>query len=184
MADTNEQPKHQRLAEFMHDEYNRLSTICKWDVNPRCIVPFDELPAENMRVMLGVASNILLWMADRQTSNLYELRCGFIYTTDEGKWMEKSVNVITKCKSDDDAKLAGLLWIADRVNSLKDVYDNARIGYVKVCTFEPAVFFNGSFNKLAIGGWPFYEWKCDWYPYEKEVEHIKELIAKAKIPNP
>ena len=123
-------------------------------------------------------------MASHETSNLYELRCGFIYTTDEGKWMEKSVNVITKCKSDDDAKLAGLLWIADRVNSLKDVYDNASIGYVKVCTFEPAVFFNGSFNKLAIGGWPFYEWKCDWYPYEKEVEHIKELIAKAKIPNP
>lgn len=110
---------------------------------------------------------------------LYELRCGLIYTNDEGKWRETSFTMITKCKSDDDAKLAGLLWIASKVESLKELYKNARIGYVKVCTFEPSVFINGSFTKLAYAS-QFYEWKCDWYPYEKEVEHIKGLIHEAK----
>jgi len=111
---------------------------------------------------------------------LYELRASVIFKTTAG-WREQSSVSVVDCLSDDEAKLAGLLFVADYAARMKENYnDTTEIGCVKVYGFYPTKFRNGNFvsGSSSYAAGEVYEWKCDWYPYEKELEHIKETIAE------
>ena len=54
------------LAEFMHDKYLELSIEAGWDVQEGTDVLFEDLPRENMKVMLDLASKVVGYFADRE----------------------------------------------------------------------------------------------------------------------
>jgi hypothetical protein len=47
------------LAIELHNEYERLAKIYRWQTQPRCKVEFDDLPKRNKAVMLGIADFII-----------------------------------------------------------------------------------------------------------------------------
>lgn len=46
------------LAEWLHDNYERISKLQKWNTQKKCQTKFNELPEENKRVMLSMARKI------------------------------------------------------------------------------------------------------------------------------
>jgi len=56
------------LARFMHEKYEQYAFIFGWDTQEKTKVEFDNLPEENKKTMLGVASEILL-LLDKEINN-------------------------------------------------------------------------------------------------------------------
>ena len=46
------------LAEWLHDNYERISQEVNWDTQKKCQVKFKDLPKENQSVMLRIAQLI------------------------------------------------------------------------------------------------------------------------------
>jgi len=47
------------LAEYLHDEYERISRRVGWETQDGTSVPFEDLPDENKEVMIRLASALL-----------------------------------------------------------------------------------------------------------------------------
>lgn len=50
----------EELAKFMHEAYEQRSKDFNWTTQESCKVEFESLPIENKRVMLTVASDIII----------------------------------------------------------------------------------------------------------------------------
>ena len=50
--------KTAELAKWLHDNYERISKIHKWDTQNKCKVEFEDLPDSNRKVMLSMARKI------------------------------------------------------------------------------------------------------------------------------
>ena len=48
-----------RLAKFMHEEYENMARLQGWETQEKCRVSFEALPEKNIKIMLGVAQQIL-----------------------------------------------------------------------------------------------------------------------------
>jgi hypothetical protein len=105
--------------------------------------------------------------------DLYEIKTAVTYRTDEGL-REQSTRTVIYCQSDADAKLAGLLYVARQAEYSKGFLDDPQIGSVKVYQFRPARFENGKFASDFSTSSEIFEWKCDWYPYDLELEFIRK----------
>jgi len=53
----NEQAK--KLAEWMHIQYEEISSELNWKTQKKCQVKFKDLPEENKRVMIALAKRLL-----------------------------------------------------------------------------------------------------------------------------
>lgn len=47
------------LAEWMHDQYEEIAKEMGWKTKEECRVKFEDLPKENMKVMLELAKRII-----------------------------------------------------------------------------------------------------------------------------
>ena len=47
------------LAEWMHQEYEKIAKEKGWETQDKCSVPFEDLPEKNQRDMLELAKRII-----------------------------------------------------------------------------------------------------------------------------
>lgn len=59
--------KIHKLAEFMHDEYEKAARMLGWKTQESCHVKFDDLPETNKQTMLYVAQQIYYEYINQQT---------------------------------------------------------------------------------------------------------------------
>ncbi|HEA46468.1 MAG TPA: hypothetical protein ENH99_01675 [Candidatus Pacearchaeota archaeon] len=52
--------KPEKLAKWMHDEYEKISKKEKWNTQKNCKVEFEDLPEENKAVMIELAKRIII----------------------------------------------------------------------------------------------------------------------------
>ena len=59
--------KPEKLAEWMHEEYEEIAKEKNWKTQKRTRVQFNDLPSENKEVMLELAKRIIIkFMNDRK----------------------------------------------------------------------------------------------------------------------
>lgn len=54
------------LAKFMHETYEDKARLYEWVTQEKTRVPFEDLPAENAKTMLAVASEVIDWFRERE----------------------------------------------------------------------------------------------------------------------
>ena len=50
--------KTAELAEWLHDNYERIAKMHNWNTQDRCKTKFEDLPEENKKTMLSMARKI------------------------------------------------------------------------------------------------------------------------------
>lgn len=56
------------LAKFMHETYEDKARLYSWVTQEKTRVPFEELPEENAKTMLAVATAVIEWFTEREMS--------------------------------------------------------------------------------------------------------------------
>lgn len=54
--------KVRKLAVFMHNEYEKISKEENWNTQKNCQGSFNDLPAENKRVMLKLSESVIAYL--------------------------------------------------------------------------------------------------------------------------
>ncbi len=54
-----EEKQAEKLAEWMHDQYEEISKQQRWETQKKCQVKFSDLPKENQEVMIALAKRLL-----------------------------------------------------------------------------------------------------------------------------
>ena len=49
----------EKLAIWMHEQYEEISKQVKWETQKKCRVEFKDLPEENRKVMIALAKRLL-----------------------------------------------------------------------------------------------------------------------------
>lgn len=55
--------KPEKLARWMHEQYEEIAEKRNWKTQERCRVEFDDLPEENKKVMIDLAERIIIKFA-------------------------------------------------------------------------------------------------------------------------
>ncbi len=54
----------EKLAKWMHEEYEKISKKENWETQKNCKVEFEDLPKENKMVMIELATRIIIKFAN------------------------------------------------------------------------------------------------------------------------
>ncbi len=54
-----ENEQAEKLAIWMHEQYEEISKQAKWKTQKKCQVKFKDLPEENKQVMIALANRLL-----------------------------------------------------------------------------------------------------------------------------
>lgn len=54
-----EDEKAEKLAIWMHEQYEEISKQARWKTQKKCQVKFKDLPEENKQVMIALAKRLL-----------------------------------------------------------------------------------------------------------------------------
>lgn len=60
--------KPEKLAKWMHNEYEKISKKENWETQKNCKVEFEDLPEENKKVMIELATRIIIKFATNKNA--------------------------------------------------------------------------------------------------------------------
>ncbi len=60
--------KPEKLAKWMHEQYEEISKKEKWETQKKCRVEFEDLPEENKKVMIELAERLIIKFIQSKTT--------------------------------------------------------------------------------------------------------------------